>query len=268
MILTDTHTHLYLEEFDHDRDTVVKNAIQKEVGYMFLPNIDSGSIAGMLEMTDAYPGHCFPMIGLHPTSVKENYRKELSVVEKELEDRRGKYVAIGEIGIDLYWSQEFESHQESAFSFQIDLAVKYDLPVVIHTRNSFDKVAEIIEKRNNPAVRGIFHCFGGSVKQAEKAISLGFLLGIGGIITYKNSGLQQVVEILGLDHLVLETDSPFLPPVPYRGQRNESSYIPLIAQRIAEITSTPVAEVARMTTDNSLRLFKIRPSVPQSLNPS
>ena len=259
MIFADTHTHLYLEEFENDREMVVRNAIDQGVRFIFLPNIDSNSVEGMMILADKFPGHCFPMMGLHPTSVRANYLDELTGVENELADRTRNYVAVGEIGIDLYWSREFEGFQHSAFSIQLDLAVKYDLPVVIHTRNSFDVAIDLIEQKNDPAIRGIFHCFGGSVKQAEKAIELGFKLGIGGIITYKNSGLQKVVETVGLEHLVLETDAPFLPPVPYRGKRNESSYIPVIAQKVAEITTTTIEEVARITTTNALKIFQLNP---------
>jgi TatD DNase family protein len=258
MIFADTHTHLYLEEFDNDREKTVDKAIDNDVNYLFLPNIDSGSVKGMMDLCGLFPGNCFPMMGLHPTSVKSDYREEFENIEKLLSFSEKKFYAIGEIGIDLYWSRQFESEQLSAFGFQLDLAVKHDLPVVIHTRNSFDVAAGIIEKRNDPSIRGIFHCFGGSVKQAEKAISLGFLLGIGGIITYKNSGLQKVVEVTGLEHLVLETDSPFLPPVPFRGQRNESSYIPLIAQKIAEIKNVTIEEVAAVTTENAVKLFNMK----------
>jgi len=259
MTFADTHAHLYLEEFDNDREMVVRNAIDQGVRYIFLPNIDSSSVEGMMTLADQFPGHCFPMMGLHPTSVKADYLDELTGVENELADQTKNYLAVGEIGIDLYWSKQFERFQLSAFSCQLDLAVKYDLPVVIHTRNSFDVAIDLIEQKNDPAIRGIFHCFGGSVKQAEKAIELGFKLGIGGIITYKNSGLQKVVETVGLEHLVLETDSPFLPPVPYRGQRNESSYIPIIAQKVAEITTTTIEEVARITTTNALKIFQLNP---------
>ena len=257
MIFADTHTHLYLEEFDPDRDEVIRNAIKNGVEYMFLPNIDSSSTEGMLKIHEKFPRNCFPMIGLHPTSVKENYLEELALLEKELADGNKKYYAVGEVGIDLYWSREFEGFQLSAFSFQLDLALKYDLPVVIHTRNSFEQAVQVIEEKKNPAVRGIFHCFGGSVTQALKATELGFKLGIGGIITYKNSGLQKVVEVIDLEHFVLETDAPFLPPVPYRGQRNESAFIPVIAQKIAEIKKIPVEEVAEITTRNAMNIFKL-----------
>jgi TatD DNase family protein len=257
MIFVDTHTHLYLEEFDNDRENVVRNAIDNGVNYLFLPNIDSNSIHGMLGLSVKFPDNCFPMMGLHPTSVKANYKEELLLVEEHLSSPENRFYAIGEIGIDLYWSREFEDFQISAFGFQLDLAVKYNLPVVIHTRNSFEQAVNVIEEKKYPLIKGVFHCFGGSLKQAEKAIELGFLLGIGGIITYKNSGLQQVVEKVGLEHLVLETDAPFLPPVPYRGQRNESAYIPLIAKKIAEIKKIDVSEVAEKTTNNALKLFNI-----------
>jgi TatD DNase family protein len=260
MIFVDTHTHLYLEEFDNDRDQVVRNAIDKGVKYIFLPNIDSSSIEGMMGLSGNFPGYCFPMMGLHPTSVKANYLEELAVVEEHLSSSGNRFCALGEIGIDLYWSREFESCQLSAFSFQLDLAIKYNLPVAIHTRNSFEQAVNVIEEKNNPAIRGVFHCFGGSLKQADKAIELGFLLGIGGIITYKNSGLQQVVSEIALEHLVLETDAPFLPPIPYRDQRNESAYIPIIAQKIAEIKNIELAEVAKITTQNALTLFNLNTS--------
>ena len=257
MIFVDTHTHLYLEEFDNDRENVVRNAVHNGVNSLFLPNINSSTIDTMMALSDTFPGHCFPMMGLHPTSVKANYKEELAIVDGHLSSPEKRFSAIGEIGIDLYWSREFEDIQLSVFSFQLDLAVKYNLPVVIHTRNSFEQAVNVIEEKNNHLIRGIFHCFGGSLKQAQKAIDLGFLLGIGGIITYKNSGLQEVVENVGLEHLVLETDAPFLPPVPYRGQRNESAYIPLIAQRIAEIKKTDLSDVADVTTKNALKLFNI-----------
>lgn len=257
MLFTDTHTHLYLEEFDSDRDRVITNAVEKGVEYLFLPNIDSTSLEGMLALQKKFPQHCYPMIGLHPTSVKANFQQELDVVKRELSDPETRYYAIGEVGIDLYWSREYEGEQHSAFSYQLDLAVKYALPVVIHTRNSFDLAVQVIEEKNDPAIHGIFHCFGGSIAQAEKAISLGFKLGIGGIVTYKNSGLQKVIENFGLEHFVLETDAPFLPPVPYRGQRNESGYIPVIAAKIAEIKQIGLEEVAAVTTRNALTLFKI-----------
>ena len=197
------------------------------------------------------------MIGLHPTSVKENFRQELSLLEKELSNFKNRVVAIGEVGVDLYWSREFEELQYEAFGIQLDWAAKYDLPVIIHTRNSFDEAIGIIDQKIRPGIKGIFHCFSGTIEQAKRAISSGFLLGIGGVVTYKNSTLASVVEKIGLEHLVLETDAPFLPPVPYRGKRNESAYIPLIAARIAEIKKTSLEEVALISTLNASKLFGV-----------
>jgi len=259
MIFVDTHTHLYLKEFNGDREKVIHTARDKGVTYFFLPNIDSEYFMAMLCLCISHPRHFFPMMGLHPTSVKENYKEELEIVTNMLADPKLKFWGIGEIGIDLYRDRTFEHEQLSAFSYQLDLAVRYDLPAIIHTRNSFDVAVKIIEKKNNPSLKGIFHCFGGSVEQAEKAIALRFMLGIGGVITYKNSGLQKVIEMTGLEHFVLETDSPYLPPVPHRGERNESGYIPLIAAKIAEIKKISIEEVADVTTNTALTLFKVNP---------
>lgn len=255
MIFADTHTHLYAKEFDPDRDLAVKKAIDQGVEYMFLPAIDREYFSGLTDLVQKFPDHCFQMIGLHPTSVRKNFREELDFVSLQLTNHREKYCGIGEIGMDLYWDKTFQKEQETALNEQLDLAIQHRLPVVIHTRNSFQEVAEIIKKKNDPALTGIFHCFGGSVEQARQAIELGFFLGIGGIITYKNSGLQQVVEKISLEQMVLETDSPWLPPVPHRGERNESSFIPLIAEKIAEIKKVTVEEVAEVTTRNALKLF-------------
>lgn len=197
------------------------------------------------------------MMGLHPTSVKENYRDELNIVSGYLSNPELKFRAIGEVGIDLYWDKTFEAEQRMAFNFQLDLAITCNLPVVIHTRNSMDIALGMVEDRYNPKLRGVFHCFSGNREQAERAVSLGFMLGIGGVITYKNSGLQTVVEHTSLEHLLLETDAPWLPPVPHRGQRNEPSYIPFIARKIAEIKAVSLEEVAARTTENALRLFQV-----------
>jgi len=255
MIFFDSHTHIYSEEFDHDRDEMIRRAAENGVQRLFLPAIDSNYHARMLEVSAAYPGMCRPMMGLHPTSVKDNFEQELGFVEEYLSDPERKFFAIGEIGIDLYWDRTHEAAQRTVFDRQLKLAVKYDLPVVIHTRNSLDIALGMVAEINNPGLRGVFHCFSGNIRQAEKAIALGFLLGIGGVVTYKNSGLQAVVEHTGLERLLLETDAPWLPPVPHRGKRNEPSYLPLIAQKIAEIKKAPVGEVARATTENALRLF-------------
>lgn len=256
MIFADTHTHLYADEFDADRDQVVRNATGKGVQFLFLPGIDREYFPRMMDLCLAHPGNCFPMIGLHPTSVKSNFREELDFIAEKLMLHETRFYAIGEVGMDLYWDKTFAKEQADALNFQLDLALKYHLPVVIHTRNSFDEVIRILEEKQNPELSGVFHCFGGSTEQAMQAINLKFFLGIGGVITYKNSGLQKVVEMVGLENLVLETDSPWLAPAPFRGQRNESSYIPLIAEKIAEIKKVPVEEVARITTENALKLFK------------
>jgi TatD DNase family protein len=255
MIFADTHTHLYASEFDADRDQVVMSALDKGVRYLFIPGIDRSYFPRMMRLCESFPRNCFPMIGLHPTSVKEDYREELTFIVNTLSKAETRFYAIGEVGVDLYWDKTFATFQSEALKIQLDLAVEYNLPVIIHTRNSFQEVIDILREKNNPAIKGIFHCFGGSVEQARQAIGLGFLLGIGGIITYKNSGLQKVVEELSLEDMVLETDAPWLTPVPFRGGRNESGYIPYIAEKIAQIKNVPVEEVAKITTANALKLF-------------
>ncbi|MEI6456477.1 MAG: TatD family hydrolase [bacterium] len=257
MIFCDSHTHLYADEFSGDIDAVMNRANEAGVSHLFIPNVDSETIDPMMNLSSCFRGICHPMAGLHPTSVRGNYKKELEAVVKSLDTSREKLVAIGEIGIDLYWDKTFEREQREAFIFQLDLSAEHDLPVVIHTRNSMDLALEIIEERNDPSLRGVFHCFSGDINQANRAISLGFYLGIGGVITYKNSGLQVVVEKTNLEHLLLETDSPWLPPVPHRGERNEPAYIPLVAAKVAEIKKISIAEVAETTTKNSLLLFQI-----------
>ena len=257
MVFTDSHTHLYAEEFDNDLDAVMLRAQKQNVTQLFLPAIDSVYHEKMLMVAEKYAGACFPMMGLHPTSVKENYLEELTIVEDYLANPELKFYAIGEVGIDLYWDKTHETEQRKGFSHQLDLAVKYDLPAVIHTRNSMDIALSIVEERHDARLRGVFHCFSGNVEQAKRAINLGFMLGIGGVVTYKNSGLQIVVEQTSLEHLLLETDAPWLPPVPHRGQRNEPSYIPIIAQKIAEIKNISLEEVAEVSTVNALRLFGV-----------
>jgi len=252
MIFADTHTHLYLEDFDPDRGEVISRALGAGVRYLFLPNIDSTSETAMLRLVSQFPGHCYAMAGLHPTSVKADFREELSRVEQSLREAPQKFCAIGEIGIDLYWDKTFRQEQEDAFNYQLELARQYQLPVAIHTRNSMEVALEICAGHN---VRGIFHCFSGNLSQAEKAIEMGYKLGIGGVITFRNSGLQQVVQAVPLDSLVLETDAPFLAPVPHRGKRNEPAYLPLIAEKIAEIKGISVEEVAEVTTKEAEKLF-------------
>ncbi len=254
MIFTDTHTHLYLEQFDKDRKQVIADAIDEGVKYMLLPNIDNSSINGMMEVCNDFPENCFPMIGLHPTSVESNYKEELEIVENKLSDKN--FIAIGEIGIDLYWDKTYKREQEYALRYQIELAKKHKLPVVIHTRNSFSEIFEIMEDVISSELNGVFHCFTGSVEDAERVIDLGFKLGIGGVLTFKNSGLDKVVQEIDLEHILLETDSPYLAPVPFRGKRNTSAYIPYIANKIAEIKNVPIKEVSEITTNNAISLFK------------
>lgn len=253
MTLTDTHAHLYLDAFDEDRDEMIRRAMDLGVMYMLLPNIDRDSIPALLDLADTYPGHCFPMMGLHPTSVKADYREQLDVVEACFATRT--FCAVGEIGIDLYWDKTLQNEQETAFREQIRLAAKYDLPIVIHSRNSFREIVTILEEEKHDTLRGVFHCFSGSPEDALKAIALGFLLGIGGVLTYKKSGLDILVEQTGLEHIILETDAPFLAPVPYRGKRNESSYLLIIAEKLAELKKISIDEVAEVTTGNARKLF-------------
>jgi len=252
-MFVDTHTHLYSEEFKTDIDEALKKAIDAGVEKFFLPNIDSSSVEGMHNLCEKYPQHCFPMMGLHPCSVKENYRDELAIAYRYLKEK--KYVAVGEIGIDLYWDKTFYVQQVEAFETQINWGLEFDLPIVIHCRNSFDEIFEVLTKFKK-LPKGIFHCFSGNAEQAQKVIdATNFKLGIGGVITFKNSGLDKAIEHIGLEHLVLETDSPYLAPVPYRGKRNESSYIPLIAAKIAEVKKCDLLEVASITTANAKEIF-------------
>ena len=254
MILTDTHTHLYSEQFNEDIGSVIQNCIDKGITRLFLPNIDSSSIDRMLELGVKFPENCFPMMGLHPTSVKDNYKEELALVEQWMSKQ--KFCAVGEIGIDLYWDKTHLKEQQDAFRFQIELAKKYSLPFVIHCRDAFDEIFEILDELNDEKMRGIFHCFTGTVDQANHIINYGdFKIGIGGVVTFKNSGLDKVVEQLALEHLVLETDSPYLAPTPFRGKRNESTYLYNIAEKVAELHQTDIETIAKITTKNSVDVF-------------
>jgi TatD DNase family protein len=253
MIYADTHTHLYLEEFDADRRLVVENALAAGVSRLMLPNIDSASVHPMLALCEEFPDNCFPMIGLHPTSVKENYMDELAAIECWLLDR--KFYGIGECGIDLYWDKTFMQEQEYVFRHHIDLARAYNLPLIVHIRESFNEVIRILKDVNKPDLHGIFHCFSGSVEQANQAIGFGFSLGLGGVVTFKNNKMQETLKHIDLKHLLLETDAPFLAPTPYRGKRNEPAYIPLIAQKVAEIKGVSLQEVSEATTANAFRMF-------------
>lgn len=254
MNFIDTHTHLYLDQFKDDIDSVIQNAIDSGVSKMLLPNIDSNTIASMNALSEKFPGVCYPMIGLHPSDVKENYQEELAIVKKESESN--KYIAIGEIGIDLYWDKTFLVQQQEAFSFQLELAKSLALPVVIHARDSFDEIFEVLDQHNDDSLTGVLHCFTGNLEQANRIINYGgFKLGIGGVATFKNGGLDKVIPHIDLEHLILETDSPFLAPTPYRGKRNESQYIPIIADKIAQMKGIKIEEVAEVTTVNALGLF-------------
>jgi TatD DNase family protein len=261
----DTHTHLYLPEFDTDRDQSIARAADAGVSLMLLPNIDHTSWKPMEDACARFPENCFPMAGLHPTSVTpESVADELAEVEKRL--KNGTYVAVGEIGIDLYWDTTHLGLQEDAFRFQLQLAKKHALPVAIHVRKSFDEVWKILKKEAGPELKGVFHCFPGDVNQARLVTEAGFLLGIGGVVTYKKSAMQTVVAEMGPEHLLLETDAPFLTPTPYRGQRNESAYIPVIAAKVAELTGLTTDDIARITTRNALRLFRLpaSPTAPSA----
>lgn len=254
MILTDTHTHLYSKEFDPDRTELINKAISNGVERFFMPNVDSGSIPGMFQVEKQFPDHCFPMMGLHPCSVNATYPQELKVVEHWLRQR--KFTAIGEIGIDLYWDKTFFEQQQDAFRTQIQWAKQYNLPYVIHCRNAFDETMQIVNEFKQDNIKAIFHCFSGNVEQAEQVIAAGdFKLGIGGVVTFKNSGLDKVVEAIDIKHLVLETDAPYLAPAPHRGKRNEPDYLLLVAQKIADIKKISVEEVAAITTQNSKDVF-------------
>lgn len=250
----DTHTHLYSEEFNADRIQAINLAIEKGVTQFYMPNVDSSSIEGMLALEVHFPEQCLPMMGLHPCSVKENYREELDTVKKWLDLRR--FAAIGEIGIDLYWDKTFIKEQELAFKEQLFWALEYNYTVVIHCRNAFDEIFSIL-KSFEKLPKGIFHCFSGDIIQVQQILSLGnFKLGIGGVVTFKNSGLDKVVEQLNMHDIVLETDAPYLAPVPYRGKRNESAYLPLIANKIAQLKNISVEEVAEITSKNALEIFE------------
>ena len=257
MQFADTHTHLYLEPFNSDLDAVIGRAATAGVSFLFLPNIDSHSMDSLFGVCRRHPEHCFAMMGLHPTSVQDNFREELKKVEEQLQNPPVSFYAIGEIGIDLYRDKSHRVQQEEAFLFQFELAKNYTLPVVIHTRNSMELAIRLIESNYSPDMKGIFHCFSGNIRQAERAVELGFKLGIGGVVTFKNSGLKQVVKAVPLEHLLLETDAPYLAPVPYRGQRNEPAYIPLIAATVAEIKCISLEAVAEVTTREAKRVFKV-----------
>mgnify|MGYP006285388483 FL=1 len=254
MKFIDTHAHIYLEEFDGEVPQVVQNAKEVGIERIYLPNIDAGTIESMFRLENDYPGFFYPMMGLHPTSVKEDYMDQLETIGKWLDDR--PFPAIGEIGIDLYWDDTYKKEQEKAFEIQLNWAKEKGLPVVIHVRESFREIFDVVDRVNDERLYGIFHSFAGNSDDAQHIIELGFKIGINGIVTFKNSTLDEVVAGIDLDHLVLETDSPFLAPVPRRGKRNESAYLKYIAGKIAEVKELSIEEVADRTTRNALKIFE------------
>lgn len=255
MIITDTHTHLYSEEFDQDRDEMIQRAIKDGVSRFFIPAIDSSCTQAMYDLEKNYPDNVFLMMGLHPTYVKENYLEELQHVEEQLAKR--KFYAIGEIGIDLYWDKTHLREQQMAFRKQIQLAKKYKLPIVIHCREAFDEIFEILEEEKSADLFGVFHCFTGTYEQALQAISYNMKLGIGGVVTFKNGKIDQFLSQIDLKHIVLETDSPYLAPVPFRGKRNESSYLVNVLDKLAQIYELSAKDIASVTTENSKVIFGI-----------
>lgn len=254
-MLIDTHSHIYSEDFHDDIDEVLQNAYNNDVKKIILPNIDSGSIKRLIDLSNNYPHVCYPLMGLHPTSVGADFKEELSVVDYWLD--KYKFYGIGEIGIDLYWDRTWVEQQKEAFIYQVKLAKSRNLPIVIHVRESFNEVYEIVRKEQDGRLKGIFHCFSGDETEAQKITDLGFLLGIGGVITYKNSNLKMVLAKTDIQNIVLESDAPYLSPEPKRGKRNESSYIVYTAQKVAEIYQLPIKEVAEITTSNARKLFGI-----------
>ena len=252
-ILIDTHAHIYLPEFDEDREVIISNAEAAGIAAIYLPAIDSATHEAMLLTEATYPC-CKSMMGLHPCSVKENYQKELEVVNNYLSQK--DFIAVGEIGLDLYWDRTFEKQQYEVFHRQIELAVTYHLPIVIHSRNAINECIEVVAQY--PNVRGVFHCFSGNLHQGEKIMALNFMLGIGGVVTFKNGGLDKVLPYIGLSHIVLETDAPYLAPVPNRGKRNEPAYTKQVAEKIAYLLNLSIDEVATVTNQNAEKLFRIK----------
>lgn len=255
-MLIDTHTHLYAEEFDSDRIEVIRAAQENGINKLLLPNIDVTSISRMYDLSQQFPGFCLPMMGLHPGSVNENWESDLEQIKIELFSK--KFIAVGEIGMDLYWDDTFVNEQETVFKTQVEWAKELGLPIAIHARKAFENIFKILDKLNDDNLRGVFHCFTGSMNEAKKIMSYGgFKLGIGGVITYKNAHIAEVVRDLPLDLIILETDSPYLTPVPHRGKRNESSYLVYVADKIAELKGITRDEVGEITSKNAVELFKL-----------
>ncbi|MGN6638121.1 MAG: TatD family hydrolase [Mucilaginibacter sp.] len=255
MVLTDTHTHQYYQTDSDKRRQLMQRCLDNSISRLFLPNVDSASIDLVFSQVNTFPDNCFAMLGLHPCEVKENWQQELDTIHAAI--GRHKIYAIGEIGIDLYWDKTTLKQQIEAFKIQIGWAKELKLPIVIHCRNSFDEVFSVLEEEHDENLRGILHCFTGTLEQAQKLIEMGFYLGIGGVVTYKNSGLDKVVSQIDLKHIVLETDSPYLTPVPYRGKPNESSYLIYVAEKVADLHQVDLETVARITTENSKIIFAV-----------
>ena len=255
MNLLDTHSHIYLQEFDIDRQLMLQRAEKEGISKIIMPAIDSSTHKKMLETAIHFPEKCLIMMGLHPCSVKENYKEELVIVEDYL--KKLKFQAIGETGLDYHWDLTFKKEQSDAFRMQIEWSLHYGIPVVIHSRNSIDDCIKMVTENQKGKLKGVFHCFSGTIEQAQQIIDLGFFLGIGGVVTYKNSGLDKVIQQLTLERLVLETDAPYLSPVPHRGKRNECSYLKYVLQKLADIKQTSEEEIAAATTSNALELFCI-----------
>jgi TatD DNase family protein len=254
MYLIDTHTHLYLEEFSQDIEQVLANAKAEGVVKFYLPNVDSSSVDSMLQLENNHPGKCFSMMGLHPCSVKENYEQELKLVEEWLGKRT--FAGVGEIGLDYYWDKTFIAEQKMVLHTQIEWALHYNIPIVVHSRESLQDCIDIVKQHQTGKLRGIFHCFGGSIEEAKQIMDLNFLMGIGGVITYKKSGLSDVIQSIPLDYLVLETDAPYLSPVPFRGKRNEPMYLRYVVEKIAEAKQINKEDVITATTNNAEKIFK------------
>ncbi|MCF0053622.1 TatD family hydrolase [Dyadobacter sp. LJ53] len=252
--MIETHAHIYSDDYNEDRDAMLERAWNAGIEQIWMPNCDHSTIPGMLELAEQFPGKCLPMIGLHPTYVKEDFEKELLIMEEWLD--KYPFIAVGEIGMDLFWDVTFKEQQEKAFLYQCKLARKHNLWIDIHSRNAFWETVNLIEELADPALKGIFHCFTGTLDEANKAIELGFKLGIGGVATFKNGGLDKVLPFVDLEHLVLETDAPYLAPVPYRGKRNEVAYIDLVAQRVADLKHISKQEVIIATTANAKQMLQ------------
>ncbi len=255
MKLIDTHTHLYLKEFSNDIENVIKRAENEGVQKFYLPAIDSSETNAMLQLEKKFPGKCISMAGLHPCSVKKNFKEELELISKTLHQRA--FAAIGETGLDFYWDTSFTKEQYESLHIQAGWALQYKLPLILHTRNAMVETIDAIKTYKGKGLKGIFHCFGGTLDNAKDITEQGFYLGIGGVITYKNSGLAEIIKAINLEHIVVETDSPYLTPVPFRGERNESSYIKYVVQKIAEIKNISVEEVAHQTTLNAEKIFPL-----------